>query len=176
MKGLEGAGEGLGGGSRVDLPDLCFPRWDPRLRYGGARSGGRLEIWDDVRRQWVALTPEEWVRQSVLAHMVGDLGYPRGMLLVERRVDVQGQSQRVDILALDRGGGGFLLVECKWWGVALDGEVMLQALRYNEGLGSLWIVLTNGLSVRCYRRGAGGEFVYCGASIPAYGVREVVCR
>ena len=70
-------------------------------------------IWDGLRRKHVVLTPEEWVRQHVVHYLITHLGYPRGLLALERGLRYNQRQKRTDLLALDPAGQPLLLVECK---------------------------------------------------------------
>ncbi len=153
----------------MQLPRLAFSPWTPRLRG----LGEEVQIFDSIRQQWVVLTPEEWVRQSLLQHLTGQLGYARGLLMVERRVEVNQLSQRADVVAMDRQGAAFLLVECKAPHIALSEDTILQALRYNARVGASWVGITNGRMHRVYHRLSPREpFRFTGDQFPPYPPRE----
>lgn len=90
------------------------------------------------------LTPEEWVRQHVVHYMI-QLGYPAGLMAVERMVRVHLQSQRADIVVYNRSGKPVFLVECKSTDVEISQEVFDQVARYNMPLQVNWLMVTNGL-------------------------------
>ncbi|MEM6287700.1 MAG: type I restriction enzyme HsdR N-terminal domain-containing protein [Bacteroidota bacterium] len=122
-------------------------------------EGGRTLVHDPVRRKWVALTPEERVRQRLLVDLLA-LGYPAGLLAVERGLTYQGTTWRADVVAYDRQQRPALLAECKAPGVAIDQATFDQLARYNAVLGAPVLVVDNGL-VRycCVRTEAGWAFV-----------------
>lgn len=106
-------------------------------------DAGRRQVLDPVRRRWVALTPEEGVRQ----HLLGDLlaaGYPAGLLAVEKKVVYLGRAWRADVVAYGRDGAARLLAECKAPGVALSQATLDQLARYNAAVGAPVLVLDNG--------------------------------
>lgn len=102
-----------------------------------------------VRRKNVALTPEEWVRQHLLAFLVNDKNFPAGLIGVEKQLKVNGLPRRTDILVYSRGMKKILLAECKAPAVNINQEVFDQAARYNLSLGVKYFVLTNGLQTFC---------------------------
>ena len=128
----------------------------PRTRA----DGGRTLVHDPVRRRWVALTPEEGVRQRLLADLLA-LGYPPGLLAVERAVPFGGKVWRADVVAYGRDQRPALLAECKAPGVALTQATFDQLARYccvrdNAVLAAPVLVVDNGAERYCCVREAGG--------------------
>jgi predicted type IV restriction endonuclease len=106
-------------------------------------------IFDPVRRRWVALTPEEWVRQHFLNHLIADLGCPPGLIAVERGLRLHGRDRRTDIVVHGHDGHALVLVECKAPAVRLTQAAFEQAARYNSVHRVRWLVVTNGLVHYC---------------------------
>ncbi|MGV3638752.1 MAG: type I restriction enzyme HsdR N-terminal domain-containing protein [Flavobacteriales bacterium] len=102
-----------------------------------------------MRRRWVALTPEEWVRQHVINHLVHDLGCPMGLLAVETKLVLHGMTKRADIVVHDRAGSPLALVECKAPGVAVGQATFEQAARYNVIFKVRYLLVTNGSKHYC---------------------------
>ncbi len=125
--------------------------WAPSVR----EAEGRREILDPVRRQWVALTPEEGVRQRLIARLLS-LGYPAGLLAVEKKVEHLGRLWRADVVAYDRRQRPILLAECKAPGLAVAQATFDQLARYNAVLGARALVATNGDALRCCVQDADG--------------------
>jgi len=96
-----------------------------------------------VRGQWVALTPEEWVRQHLIAHLVEDCGIPGGWLSVEREARTGGG--RYDVAVFDRGGVQRAVFECKAPSVRLSESVLFQAMQYLQGPTLYVLGITNGM-------------------------------
>lgn len=129
-------------------------------------DGGRTLVHDPVRRKWVALTPEEGVRQRLVADLLA-LGYPAGLLAIERGVAYGGKTWRADLVAYGRDQQPALLAECKAPGVAIDQTTFDQLARYNAVLGAPTLVVDNGAVRYCCVRDAGGwRFV---EAIPGFG-------
>ena len=105
---------------------------------------GRREVLDVVRRRWVALTPEEWVRQQVIHYLHDQLKYPLELMQVEGQISVNGQVRRCDIVVYNKAVQPAMVVECKQLGVAITQKVADQACRYNMTLRVPYIFLTNG--------------------------------
>ncbi len=126
----------------LDLPPYPF-----KTRSVEARA----EIFDEVRRKWVRLTPEEWVRQHVAMMLVAHHGVKKGRLAIEKGFLFLGQPRRADLVVYDVHGQAQLLVECKAPGVKIGQETFEQVARYNQVLGSRTIMVTNGLQHFVYR-------------------------
>ena len=105
---------------------------------------GRCEVFDPVRRRWVALTPEESVRQQVILFLHNRLGYPLELMQVEGQICVNGQVRRCDIVIYDKSVKPVMIVECKKPDVAISQKVADQACRYNLTLNVPYLFLTNG--------------------------------
>jgi hypothetical protein len=102
------------------------------------------EIWDDLRKQWVRLTPEEWVRQNFIQYLLQVKNYPASYIAVERKMKLGDLTKRFDLMIFDKGARPWMLVECKAMGEVLDHKVLWQVLRYNMAIPVKYIVITNG--------------------------------
>lgn len=102
-------------------------------------------VLDIVRRRYVALTPEEYVRQHVIHALHYQLGYPLEILQVEGAITLNGMTKRCDIVVYDREVKPLMIVECKRPDVPINQKVLDQANRYNRLLRVPYIYLTNGL-------------------------------
>lgn len=122
------------------LPKLNFPA----IRLRARRQGAQVEIWDALRGQYLVLTPEEWVRQHLVAYLVSHCGAQPGRIVAEYAVALNGQPQRADVVVVDDGGRPLLVAECKAPDVPVDARVLAQVVRYNSVLGARYVVLTNG--------------------------------
>ncbi len=125
-----------------ELPKLKFPPIKLRAR----RSGDAISVWDDLRKSYLVLTPEEWVRQHVNAFLQSHLGVSPQQIALEYGVLLNGQNQRADVVVVGRDGSPRILVECKAPEVKISQETLDQAVRYNSVLNAHYIILTNGLS------------------------------
>lgn len=130
------------------LPALIFPSFEMKITHDGSAT----RIFDPVRRTWVALTPEEWVRQHCLNWLL-QRGYPLGRCSVERRVDSKmlSSAQRFDLLWCNSHLEPFLLIECKSASTPINDDTLRQTAWYNLTLRAPYILLTNGLSAFCGR-------------------------
>jgi hypothetical protein len=107
------------------------------------------QIWDRLRKKYVPLTPEEWVRQHLIAYLVDHLGYPEGRMASEYVVNYNGMKKRCDIVCFDAQLSPFLVVECKAPAVVVTEDTFYQAARYFASLKTSMLVLTNGLQHYC---------------------------
>jgi hypothetical protein len=106
---------------------------------------GHREVLDPVRRRWVALTPEEEVRQQTIATLHSAYGYPLELMQVEGAISINGMTRRCDIVVFDTGGHPHIIVECKRRDVPITQKVCDQACRYNIVLQVPILILTNGI-------------------------------
>jgi hypothetical protein len=107
------------------------------------------QIYDSVRKQYIVLTPEEWVRQNFIKFLTEIHRYPASLLAIEKMVPVNQSRQRADIVVYNKSGLPWLIVECKAPSVELSVDTFLQAARYNQHLKVNYFVLTNGLEHYC---------------------------
>lgn len=121
----------------------------PEFDFAIKNNGQSKQIFDLVRKRFVSLTPEEWVRQHFLRYMIDFKNYPASLLAVEKQVNVNQLTQRADIVAYTRDGKPWLIVECKAPAVAINQETFLQAARYNQTLLVPYLALTNGMEHFC---------------------------
>jgi hypothetical protein len=117
----------------------------PGFEFSIVEKKGRLSIFDPARKKFVALTPEEWVRQHVIQYLLNDRKIPVSLIRVESEIKLYKTVKRFDIAVADRNGNSLLIVECKAPSVPLSQDVLDQAVRYNMKLKVSWLMLTNGL-------------------------------
>ncbi|MEE3258990.1 MAG: type I restriction enzyme HsdR N-terminal domain-containing protein [Candidatus Latescibacterota bacterium] len=111
---------------------------------------GHREILDPLRRKFVRMTPEEWVRQHLVQYLIADLGYPRGLTAIEKGIDLHGKPFRADIIVYDRQGQAVLMAECKEPAVAISQDTFDQIAVYNRVVQARCLVVSNGLVHYCY--------------------------
>lgn len=105
-------------------------------------------IFDAVRKRWVVLTPEEWVRQNFLQYIIHVKKYPSSLIAVEKEISLGELKKRFDIVVYGKDSKPWMIIECKEMNVALDKTVLDQVLRYNMVLQVPYLVITNGS--HCY--------------------------
>ncbi|MFY0651808.1 MAG: type I restriction enzyme HsdR N-terminal domain-containing protein [Cyclobacteriaceae bacterium] len=115
-------------------------------------SADKQSLFDPIRRKYIVVTPEEWVRQHFINYLVEYLNYPLGLLKVEFGIKYNHLSKRPDILAHDREGKPLLLIECKSSDVKIKQTVFNQVAVYNKILGSPLVVVTNGIQHFCWKQ------------------------
>ena len=108
-------------------------------------------VFDPLRKQYVALTPEEQVRQKMLYFLVETRNVAAGLIAVEYSIKVNNLPKRADIVVFNNLGEPQMIVECKAETVAITDKVLDQAIRYYSGLKVKYLTLTNGKSMFCYR-------------------------
>ena len=121
----------------------------PAFEYKVKKKNGAVMIFDMIRKKFVVLTPEEWVRQHVVHYLVEVKGYPVASIAVEREIDLYGLRRRFDIVVFDRIGKPWMLVECKAPAVLLSKQVFDQAFRYNLTLCAPYVAITKGIKHFC---------------------------
>lgn len=117
-----------------------YPPYQPRIK----KEDGRELIFDTIRRRWVSLTPEEWVRQNFLNYLIVIKKYPASLIAVEKEIRLGELSKRCDIIVYNKESKPFMVVECKEMNIPLDDKVLQQAQRYNISLQVPIVVITNG--------------------------------
>ena len=125
---------------KLDLPP-CSLRLRPQE--------GKVQAYDVIRKKFVVLSPEEWVRQHVVHYLISHKKYPRLHISVEKMLKVNGLLKRYDIVVFDRNGDILLIVECKAPGVKISQETFDQIARYNMTLNAGLLMVTNGHQHYC---------------------------
>ncbi len=108
-------------------------------------------IFDPLRKKYVVLTPEEWVRQNFVQYLIGEKSFPQSLIVIEKHFKYHQLSKRADILAYNRSGDPILMVECKSPDVVINQEVFDQIALYNIKFHVMYLVVTNGLKHYCCR-------------------------
>ena len=119
----------------VQFPEPVF-----RIRT----AEGKRSIFDAIRKAWVPLTEEEWVRQNFVSFLTSTLNYPAALIAIEKEIQLHDLKKRFDILVYDKDLHPWMMIECKEPGVPLDEVVLQQVLRYNMSVPVPFLVLTNG--------------------------------
>lgn len=108
----------------------------PPFEYKVKKQNGQVWIYDVIRKRYVMLTPEEWVRQHFIHFLIERKGYPAQLIAVEKEILVCGLKRRFDLVCYDRRANPYLIVECKAPSVTLSQVVFDQAFQYNLSIGS----------------------------------------
>lgn len=120
-------------------------------------EAGRWQLRCAVRRKWVALEPEEWVRQHVVESLAGS-GWPLSRMVLEHPVRFGQVDGRIDIACFDREGRIELAVEVKAPRVKLDARVVEQVARYDLAVSARWLMISNGLKTAVWQRDSNGRW------------------
>ena len=112
---------------------------------------GRTEVWDAIRGRWLLLTPEEEVRQRVIAYLRDEKGVPPLLIRQEQPLTLHDTVRRADIVVYDPAGRSRMVVECKAPSVPVTHRTLEQVVRYNIVLNAPYLWITNGKTNRCFR-------------------------
>ncbi|PWT72656.1 MAG: restriction endonuclease subunit R [Bacteroidetes bacterium] len=111
---------------------------------------GKEYIFDELRKSWVSLTEEEWVRQNFIQYLLQVKKYPASYIAVERKMKLGELSKRFDLLVFDKAAKPWMMIECKAMHRQLDKTVLWQALHYNIAIPVKYLVVTNGQQCHGY--------------------------
>lgn len=120
---------------------------------------GKKFIFDEVRKKFVSLTPEEWVRQHILHYLIHDKGFPKSLIAVERGIELNGLQKRFDVVVFTNDGKPKIIIECKAPEEKLDEKVFAQIARYNLSLRVDFLWVTNGEKNFCCKLKEGIELL-----------------
>ncbi|WP_305982143.1 type I restriction enzyme HsdR N-terminal domain-containing protein [Roseivirga thermotolerans] len=140
----------------------------PTYAYRLENRGGKLFIFDPIRKKFVQLTPEEWVRQHMLNHLMVNLGYPAARTRVESGLKYNELQKRSDILIYDQKLNPLVLVECKAPSVALGQNVVEQIAAYNKVCQSRLVIISNGIQTYAGLCSGANEPTQMLSTIPDY--------
>ena len=124
------------------MQKLNFPTYAFRFK----NSENKVSIFDEIRKKFVILTPEEWVRQNVVRFLLEEKKYPKSYINVEKVIKINSLTKRYDIVVFQPNGKLFLLVECKAPEVPISQNTFDQIARYNMVLEAEYLMVTNGLN------------------------------
>lgn len=143
---------------------LNFPHYDFRFKS----SENKIRVFDPIRKKFVILQPEEWVRQHVVRYLLEQKQYPKSLVNVERKLLVNGLEKRYDVVVFDPWGEISVLVECKAPEVAISQDTFDQIARYNLSLKARFLMVTNGLDhYYCQLDHEGRKYVFL-PELPMY--------
>ncbi len=121
---------------------LNFPEFEFKVQ----EREGKLSIFDSLRKKYLIVTPEEWVRQHMIRYLIEYHQYPRSLFSLEKGLFYNKLQKRTDILVHDRKGSPFLLIECKAPDIKLSQKTVEQVAVYNTQIKANYIGITNGKS------------------------------
>jgi len=123
----------------------------PAYRFTFKEENKKTKIFDAIRKKFLVLTPEEWVRQHVVRFLIEEKGFPASLIAIEAGLQLNGLQKRADILVYSKMGKPILLVECKAPHVKIDQKVFDQIGRYNITFKLPYLLVTNGMKHFCAR-------------------------
>ena len=143
---------------------LNLPTFKVKMKDDAAKK----MIFDIIRRKYVVLTPEEWVRQHFVHYLIEQLGYPRELLSNEVEVTLNATSKRCDTVLYDRDLKARMIIEYKATDVPITQKVFNQIMRYNMALHVEYLVVSNGIDhYSCRIDYATNSYVFL-SEIPSY--------
>ncbi len=124
------------------MQKLNFPIYSFRFK----NSENKVAIFDEIRKKFIILTPEEWVRQHVIQFLIQEKKYPKSYINVEKLIKINDLNKRYDAIIYQPNGEIFLLIECKAPEVKITQETFNQIARYNLTLNAKYLMVSNGLN------------------------------
>jgi hypothetical protein len=124
------------------MQKLNFPSFMFRFK----NSENKVAIFDEIRKKFINLTPEEWVRQHVVHYLLQDKKYPKSYINVEKIIKINNLNKRYDIVVYQPNGDVYLLIECKAPEVTINQQTFDQIARYNLVLNAKYLMVSNGLN------------------------------
>lgn len=109
-------------------------------------SENKVSIFDEIRKKFIILTPEEWVRQHVVQFLLEDKKYPKSLINVEKVLKVNGLRKRYDVVVFNPDGSIYILIECKAPEIKIAQTTFDQIARYNMTMNAQYLMVTNGLN------------------------------
>ena len=116
----------------------------PKPEFLIKEEGGKEIIFDPLRKRWLTLTPEEWVRQNFVQYLIREKKYPAALIAMEKVIKLGELRKRFDILVYDRNHRPWMMIECKSPAIKMDEAVLHQLLRYHISVQTGYLVITNG--------------------------------
>ena len=122
------------------MQQLNFPVYNFRFK----NSENKVSMFDEIRKKFIILTPEEWVRQHVIQFLLVEKKYPKSLINVEKILKVNDLRKRYDIVVFNPDGSIFILIECKAPEIKTAQATFDQIARYNMTLKAQFLMVTNG--------------------------------
>ena len=150
------------------MPTLNLPSYEAKI----TSENGKRRIFDILRRAYVALTPEEWVRQHFINYLVNEKGYPQSLMANETQIELNGMRLRCDTVVYDKNITPKVIIEYKAPTVAITQNVFAQIARYNLVLKVDYLIVSNGIKHYCCKMDyAANSFAFL-QEIPEY--KEII--
>lgn len=153
------------------MPSLSLPQFN----FNFKEVDGKRMLFDEIRKKYVTLTPEEWVRQNFVKYLVQVKHFPASLIALEMPLIINDNSQRSDIVIFNKQGSALMLVECKSPDVRLTQRVFDQAASYNLKVNAEILVITNGVFLHCCKPDYENRKWHFLEDIPDYKEMESIC-
>jgi hypothetical protein len=127
----------------------------PEPAFKTRNEGEKKFIFDSLRKKWVKLTPEEWVRQNFIQYLLQEKKYPASLVALEKEIQLGELKKRFDLLVYDSEHRPWMLIECKAMDVKLDDAVLEQIIRYHAAVPVSYLIITNGAVTFGFSKNAG---------------------
>ena len=118
---------------------IIYPEQKPAIKT----ENGKEYIFCIIRKRWLSITPEEWVRQNFLNYLILVLNYPASLIAVEKQLLIGEMKKRFDIIVY-KDSSPYIIIECKEMNVPLSESTIRQVLNYNSNVQAEYMVVTNG--------------------------------
>jgi hypothetical protein len=122
-------------------PALIYPPFNVRIK----QEQNKAHVFDEVRKKWLLLSPEEWVRQHLVNFLIKHKNVPASLISIEKEINLNATRKRYDVVVYGKELKPLLLIECKAPDVVIDQSTLEQTLRYNLILGVNYLLMTNGI-------------------------------
>lgn len=118
----------------------------PEYKFKFKSSENNRYIFDVIRKKYMILQPEEWVRQHCIMYLIQEKNYPKSLINIEKKITINGLSKRYDIVVYNSSGKVNILVECKAPKINISQDTFDQIARYNMALNANYLMITNGIN------------------------------
>lgn len=130
--------------------DLDFKKVSANIKIRS--TGSKKEIWDILRKKWLVLQPEEWIRQNIIHVLIDIYGYSKNSIALEKAFQINGRIKRFDVLVYDSRLQPYLLIECKSFDIPMQQNVFDQLSVYNIHVKAPFLVASNGAETYCFKQ------------------------
>ena len=123
------------------MQKLNFPQYTFRFK----NSENKIAAFDEIRKKFIILTPEEWVRLHTVQYLISEKKYPKSLINVEKQLKIGKRIKRYDVVVYNSSGDIHIIVECKAPSIKITQDTFDQIARYNMSLDATYLMVTNGL-------------------------------
>ncbi|MGB0982143.1 MAG: type I restriction enzyme HsdR N-terminal domain-containing protein [Winogradskyella sp.] len=151
------------------MQKLNFKKFEYRFKS----TENKVSIFDVIRKKFIILQPEEWVRQHCVHYLISEKKYPISLINVEKELTINGLKKRYDIVVFNTDGSIFLIVECKSYKIKINQTTFNQIARYNLALNATYLMVTNGINHYYCQMDFKNECYLFLKAIPEYSIKNV---